>query len=350
VAASALAAALTIAFLAIGAGARPAFAVDRGAYSMDVLVDGVPLQEYEARGTSYIAALKGREYSVRLRNNTHERIAIALSVDGLNSIDATTTSMRDGRKWILGPYQTITIDGWQTSLDTSRRFFFTSEKKSYGEWLGNTTNLGIIAAAVFRERRPVPPPVCRGWRCPGNEPIEPLGIPGAGHEGWDGPADRDARLRAAQEGAGSAKGQTVRPASPPAPGAANDSSGTAAGPEAEALRESALDAPQESYEGEGGDDHRRDSSGGKEKDRRKLSDELAATGIGREREHRVVRVEFDEQDHAAAVIELRYEYRDALVKLGVLPPYPDGRALARRERARGFEDGGFAPDPYARRR
>ena len=62
---------------------------------MEILVDGSPLREYPARGTTYIEARKGKEYAVRLRNHTPERIAIALSVDGLNSIDAKTTRASD---------------------------------------------------------------------------------------------------------------------------------------------------------------------------------------------------------------------------------------------------------------
>src|SRR6266581_609880 len=131
-----------------------AFALDRDSCSMEILIGGTPLLEYAARGTNYVEAVKGREYSVRLRNRTGERVAIALSVDGLNSIDARTTSAADARKWILGPYETITLDGWQTSTTTARRFLFTTEERSYGAWLGRTQNLGLIAAAVFREKRP----------------------------------------------------------------------------------------------------------------------------------------------------------------------------------------------------
>src|SRR6266436_1682570 len=98
-----------------------AFALDRESCSMEILIDGTPLQEYAARGTSYVEAVKGREYSVRLRNRTGERVAIALSVDGLNSIDARTTTASEARKWILEPYGTITLDGWQTSSSTARR-------------------------------------------------------------------------------------------------------------------------------------------------------------------------------------------------------------------------------------
>src|SRR2546428_10251276 len=132
-----------------------ALALERAGYSTEILVGGIPLGQYAARGTNYVEALKNREYSVRLRNGTGERVAIALSVDGLNSIDARTTSAGDAKKWILGPYETITLDGWQTTSTTARRFLFTTEWRSYGSWLGRTQNLGLIAAAVFREQRPV---------------------------------------------------------------------------------------------------------------------------------------------------------------------------------------------------
>ena len=79
-----------------------------------------------------------------------------------------------------------------------------------------------------------------------------------------------------------------------------------------------------------------------------LDEELAATGIGRELEHRVQRVRFEAERSPAAVMQLRYEYHDALVDLGVLPrPYAHRQdPLERRERARGFQDLSFAPDPF----
>ena len=82
------------------------------------------------------------------------------------------------------------------------------------------------------------------------------------------------------------------------------------------------------------------------------TDDLAATGIGREIDHAVTRVRFEAESRPATVMEVRYEYRDALVKLGVLPrptPYWED-PLARRERSRGFDEPGYAPDPYRRDR
>ena len=52
------------------------------------------------------------------------------------------------------------------------------------------------------------------------------------------------------------------------------------------------------------------------------------------------------EEKPAATVNIRYEYRTQLVRLGLLPPssapYPD--PLARRQSARGFEPG-FCPEP-----
>lgn len=132
-------------------------------FDIQVLVDGRPLEEYYANGKSYIEALKGAEYEVRIRNPLPVRVAVALSVDGLNSIDARRTTAWHASKWVIRPYETITVGGWQMSSDRARRFYFTSETDSYAAKLGQTANLGLISAVFFREREPrpvtvVPPP------------------------------------------------------------------------------------------------------------------------------------------------------------------------------------------------
>ncbi len=237
-------------------------------YSIEVLVDGAPLQKHDARGATYIEAIEGRDYSIRLSNNSGGRVAIALSVDGLNSIDAKTTTARAASKWILDPWQSITLDGWQTSSATARRFYFTSEKESYGAWLGKTSNLGIISAAVFRERQPIHVPI---WK---DKPSSP----------------EPQKLGGQKEGS-------------PAPSLGQ----------------------------------REDSRSSRD------ADDLAATGIGHQVDHHVTRIPFDAESSPAAVLSLRYEYHDALVRLGVLAC---DDSLGRRERASGFEDTGFAPDPF----
>jgi len=237
-------------------------------YVIEVLVDGRPLAVYNTAGTTYVEALKGREYAIRLTNRTGETVAVALAVDGLNSIDARHTSSQDARKWILDPWQTVTLSGWQTSDGTARRFVFTSESKSYGAWLGRTNDLGLISAAFFREARR------RDFAAPEVSAPAPL-------------SERRKEVKGGVEGAQErAFGDTKAAA----------------------------------------------------------KDELAATGIGREVEHRVRRVEFDTEDAPDSIVSVRYEYRDALVRLGIISGADE--ELARRERARGFDHSGYSPDPF----
>jgi len=261
------------------AGAVPALAVAQGPYTLEVLVDGQPLAELHGNGRTYVEAAHGREYSLRLTNNTGQRVAMAVSVDGLNAIDAKTTTALAGSKWIVEPYDSILLDGWQTSSALARHFYFTSEKDSYGAWLGKTDNLGVIAAVVFREHL--------------EKTRQPL-------------IYRDRNAPAAPE----SKAEGGGPGGPPA-GAA---------------------APAQPDRAEGRAESR-------------LADDYAATGIGREVDHRVERVRFDAERAAAASLEIRYEYRPALVKLGLLPRVRPSDPLERREHAHGFEPG-FAPDPY----
>ena len=128
-------------------------AANTSGFAVDVLVGETPRAEYNHRGAVYIEAVRGASYSLRLTNPTPYRVAVALSVDGLNTIDAKHTDARSASKWVLEPYESTVISGWQVSDRTARSFFFTGERHSYGASLGQTENLGVIEAVYFRERR-----------------------------------------------------------------------------------------------------------------------------------------------------------------------------------------------------
>ncbi|HET9358121.1 MAG TPA: hypothetical protein VFO58_00130 [Vicinamibacterales bacterium] len=141
--------------LAVDSGADVSASVYQPAPIVEILVAGHPQRQYPHQGRWYVEALKGREYAIRLRNPYGVRVAVALSVDGLNTIDARQTTASGARKWVLEPHETVTISGWQTSQTEARRFEFTTEERSYGQALGKTANLGVISAVFFRERVPV---------------------------------------------------------------------------------------------------------------------------------------------------------------------------------------------------
>src|SRR5436190_24108296 len=143
--------------------AATALIADTSGFGLTVLVDDAPRPEYLHNGTFYVEAIRGASYSLRLTNPTAYRVGVALSVDGLNTIDARHTGARDATKWVLEPYESTVISGWQVNDRTARSFFFTGERRSYGAALGQTENLGVIEAVFYRERRPriseyAPPP------------------------------------------------------------------------------------------------------------------------------------------------------------------------------------------------
>lgn len=242
-----------------------------GSHSVEVVVNGYTVPEYPHRGTTYIEALAGEEFTIRMTNPTPYRVAVALAVDGLNTIDARHTDARSAAKWILDPWETTEISGWQVNSRTARRFYFTTEEQSYGAALGRIRNLGVIQAVFFRERHV--------HHSAGIERPQP------------------------ELQAGSAEGNATAPSASAAPPPASRQ---------EASRDAAA---EEGY---------------------------AATGMGRGSRHHVERVDIDLERHPIASITIRYEFRPALVKLGVLSgrhPSP----LQRRERARGFEP--YCPEP-----
>jgi hypothetical protein len=181
-------------------------------------------------------------------------------VDGLNTIDARRSTAANARKWVIDPYGSIRITGWQTSRTTARRFEFTTEERSYAQALGLPGDMGLISASYFRERRV-----------------------SVTHED-------------------SSDGQ--RAASPPQSGAAAEADARAGA---------------------------------------RARDEYAATGMGRETGHEVTQIRLDLEQTPADRVDIRYEFRPQLVRLGILPDAaPD--PLRRRERATGFEPG-FSPVP-----
>lgn len=263
---------------------------------VDLLIDGRLAREYYANERIYVEAKKGREYAVRLSNDTAERVAVALAVDGLNTIDASHTRAKEAPKWVLGPYETITVSGWQVSTSHNRKFVFTSEEKSYGAWVGDTRNLGLVSAVVYGERT-----VC----C--REPVPYGGRYDDRDMDWDLESSADEAPRRNKK-------SKPRPhAGAQAPAA--DAAGAARGRSSRAYEP----AP------------------------RKEAEERAATGTGRRSKNEVVWTEFELDPNPLGSVNIRYGFRDELVELGVLPPPRPRRSLDRREAARGF-----APDPGGR--
>jgi hypothetical protein len=73
--------------------------------------------------------------------------------------------------------------------------------------------------------------------------------------------------------------------------------------------------------------------------------EYAATGMGNRVDHEVERIPLNLEDKPFATVNLRYEFRPILVKLGVPLSRPiEKEPLARREKAKGFSNAEYCPE------
>jgi hypothetical protein len=105
-------------------------------------------------GERRLEVVPGTEFELRLTNPLADRVAVAVSVDGLNVIDARHTTAWDASKWVIHPHGTLTISGWQVGAERARRFYFTTGRDAYATRIGRPGDLGVISAVFYRERYP----------------------------------------------------------------------------------------------------------------------------------------------------------------------------------------------------
>jgi hypothetical protein len=115
------------------------------------------LSEYRHRGITYVAGRPGDRYAVRLTNRSAARVLVVLSVDGVNAISGETAATAQ-TGYVLSPWQSADITGWRKSDAEAAAFYFTALPDSYAARTGRPHNVGVIGAAVFRERVPLPRP------------------------------------------------------------------------------------------------------------------------------------------------------------------------------------------------
>jgi hypothetical protein len=257
--------------------------VAQGPVAVSVTVDGrgTPLyQRADRTDRWYLEAREGASYKVSVRNLTGERVAFVLSVDGLNAINGLQSHLgSDEPMYVLEPYGQTTVKGWRKSLDNVSKFLFVDEERSYAARTDQANgDLGWIRVVAFNEIRPM------AWGHIMNQ-----------YRGNDAPA----------------------PVAP-APSLRGDANRMQAKGQGETARDIAPLADQRADESSPG------------------------TGWGANQRDRVHEVDFRAQPYAAAQVILRYEYHDALERLGVLPWHGRGR-----DRLEERENGqlGFAQPP-----
>ena len=166
---------------------------------------GNVLSTWRHRGASWVAGRPGDRYALRLSNRTGGRVLVVLSVDGVNVVSGETASTGQ-TGYVLGPWASAEITGWRKSYSEAAAFYFTALPDSYAARTDRPDNVGVIGAAIFRERvvQPVQRPI------ESQPPVASAARPDAGM--------RQEPERRAQGAAADASGErsAAAPVSPPA--------------------------------------------------------------------------------------------------------------------------------------
>ena len=258
-------------------------------------VEGRVLPVYRKDGQAWVVGTPGREYSVRIRSINGGRLLAVTSVDGVNVISGETAAPAQSG-YVLDPWGSVEIAGWRKNLARTAAFYFTELPDSYAARTGRPDHVGVIGVAVFRER--IPPVV-----------------------GKIGPARPDET-----DGAGAPApyplASAPRPDAPTGETAARDAA--AGGVTNEARAEAASEAKAEEAAAP-------DARGRLNAQRSAQAAPLYApvpppaaklgTGHGRNETSHAQMVTFERaSSQPAEVITIRYDRRENLVAMGVLPP------------------------------
>jgi hypothetical protein len=175
---------------------------------------GELLSTWRHRGATWVAGRPGDRYAVRLTNRSPGRVLIVLSVDGVNAVSGDTAAVGQ-TGYVLAPWQSTEITGWRKSFTEAAAFYFTALPDSYAARTDRPDNVGVIGAAVFRER--VVQPVQRPF-----EPQPPVAA--RRYEDYDrkeperraqAAAQSNGSLGAAADSAASERSSAAPAASPP---------------------------------------------------------------------------------------------------------------------------------------
>jgi hypothetical protein len=133
--------------------------------------EGRMLPVYSSFGRDYVPGQPGNEYRIEIRNRTGQEVLAVPAVDGVNVITGETATPHQSG-YVLGPWETMSVQGWRKSLDRTAAFYFTSPEDSYAGRTGRPDRLEEVEVAVFRSRSPYPA-VDGDYSQRGDEPSRP---------------------------------------------------------------------------------------------------------------------------------------------------------------------------------
>ncbi|WP_437231080.1 hypothetical protein SH661x_002332 [Planctomicrobium sp. SH661] len=119
-------------------------------FAIEILIDKTPCVVSLDSGEAFVPLKETDAFSVRLVNDSNFEVAVALSLDGVDSF------WFSGKKsyWLVSPRGSIVVPGWQKDGHTASQFKITPFEDSVAAKAGIVGDLGVISATFFRAYGP----------------------------------------------------------------------------------------------------------------------------------------------------------------------------------------------------
>lgn len=121
---------------------------------IEILVAGKPIRKYAHLGKTFIESRLDTEFTIKIKNNSSQRILAVPAVDGLSVLDGLEASEKSGG-YVLNGYSSYEVKGFRVSDDQVNPFKFTDKKESFAaknkDSNENTSNCGVIGVRIYAE-------------------------------------------------------------------------------------------------------------------------------------------------------------------------------------------------------
>jgi hypothetical protein len=114
---------------------------------------GEQLRTFQHQGRTFVLGQLGERYAVRVTNPSGERVEAVITVDGRDAISGRVGDYFSNRGYLIGPHDSVLVEGFRQSLAAVATFRFSHPGDSYSSRMGTPENVGVIGVAFFPERR-----------------------------------------------------------------------------------------------------------------------------------------------------------------------------------------------------
>lgn len=125
--------------------------INNNGIDVSVTINGRPVKVYSHEGKLFIESREGTEYAIEIKNNNWYRVEAVVAIDGLSILSGKTASKTDVG-YVIRAKDKILLKGFRKNLEEVGAFKFTKKESSYAATKGQSSNVGVIAIAVYGEK------------------------------------------------------------------------------------------------------------------------------------------------------------------------------------------------------